>query len=110
VGPRQQVNFRLSDLDLERLDEIVSSGAAKDRTEAIRVALAVAPMGLAAKLNKDIEQLARRTKRIAAQLEGLGYKDVQIAIDQEGAAKSRWRTDTQPRLHRKRFRAKRATS
>ena len=95
---KRSVNFRLTDADLDRLDGIIRTGAAKDRTEALRLALEVAPMGMAAKLSQDINELARRTKLIASQLEGLGFRGIEISIDQRGSAKSMWSTDTPPRV------------
>jgi len=97
MGETKLVNFRLTDEDLAALDGIIRAGFAKDRTEALRVALSVAPAGLAAKVTSDIRALADRTRDLAGQLEALGYSDVQVNVD-SGVAKTRFtRSPRSPR-------------
>ena len=78
------IAVRLDSDEIIALDKMVSAGFAANTSEAIRLAIKVAPLGLSQKVEADLNALASQTRALATQLEKLGWCDVKIAIDEAG--------------------------
>lgn len=65
----QVVAARLSADEVETLERIVRAGFASSTSEAIRLAIRVAPMGLSARVVDDIDALKRKVDELSNQLQ-----------------------------------------
>jgi hypothetical protein len=65
----QVVAARLTAIELEILSRIVRAGFAENTSDAIRVAIRVAPMGLSAEVVADIDALKRKVDELSAHID-----------------------------------------
>jgi hypothetical protein len=56
---KRLVNFRLTDEEIEALDRMVRVGVAKDRTDAVKKAIKLSPIGLALETPEGLDTIAR---------------------------------------------------
>lgn len=109
----RQMNFRLTDADMKAIDRIIELGFASDRTSAVKIALQVAPAGLALWARGQILTMANALRELSEELQrevargGVSLIEVDLA-DVDPALIARFNELRDSRAHGTPFRRRRA--